>query len=281
MRWRIVQSIWFILVLSVLSSSVCAGTLGDLTYEIADGQVAITDCRQSAEGELVIPAEIEGFLVTSIGWLAFLGCSSLTSITIPEGVTSIRSKAFSGCSSLTSIAIPDAVTSIGDYAFRGCSSLTSITIGDSVTSIGSSAFGGCSSLTSITIPEGVTSIGWLAFDGCTSLTSVTIPQTFFNAFDADRLGISKLWPSGFRLPPNDPRISIGVSKTSVAGISIQIPIITLEGEVGKKGAIEFSATPNGPWQIWKRLTLEEGGTTEAHVSEYQQMRFYRFKVTDE
>lgn len=34
---------------------------------------------------------------------AFHGCSSLTSVTIPDGVTSIGFKAFNGCSSLTTV----------------------------------------------------------------------------------------------------------------------------------------------------------------------------------
>ena len=77
------HSIWFVLVLSVLSSSVSAATLGDLTYEIADDQVAITGCKKSTLGVL-IPAEIEGLPVTSIGKETFKWCGSLTSITIPE-----------------------------------------------------------------------------------------------------------------------------------------------------------------------------------------------------
>ena len=114
--------------------------------------------------------------VTSIGWSAFCGCESLTSVTIPDNVTSIGDWAFGLCKSLTGVTIPDSVTSIGDYAFNGCTSLTSVTIPDSVTSIGECAFYKCGSLTSVTIPDSVTSIGAWAFRDCTSLTSVTIPN---------------------------------------------------------------------------------------------------------
>ena len=132
-------------------------------------------------GSVTIPETViyDGttYSVTSIGSSAFYGCSSLTSVTIPNSVTSIGSYAFNGCSSLTSVTIPNSVTSIGGYAFSGCSSLSSITIPNSVTSIGNSAFSHCSVLTSITLPEGVTSIGNSAFYGCSSLTSITIPES--------------------------------------------------------------------------------------------------------
>ncbi|WP_276692298.1 leucine-rich repeat domain-containing protein, partial [Ruminococcus callidus] len=115
--------------------------------------------------------------VTSIGYEAFCGCKSLTSITIPDGVTSIGHCAFYGCKSLTSITIPDSVTSIGYRAFYECENLTSITIPNSVTSIGDCAFSECTSLTSITIPDSVTSIDEYAFSGCTNLTNITIPDS--------------------------------------------------------------------------------------------------------
>lgn len=63
---------------------------------------------------------------TSIGDYAFRDCTSLTNITIPEGVTNIGQSAFHGCSSLTSIEMPASVTSIETQAFRDSTSLTDI-----------------------------------------------------------------------------------------------------------------------------------------------------------
>ena len=86
----------------------------------------------------------------SIRDYAFLNCSSLTSVTIPNSVKSIEGSAFKGCTSLTSVTIPNSITSIGGWAFEGCTSLTSVTIGESVTSIAYQTFYNCSSLAFIT-----------------------------------------------------------------------------------------------------------------------------------
>ena len=69
----------------------------------------------------------------------YLNGELATDVVIPDGVTSIGI-AFLGCTSLTSVTIGNGVTSIGNYAFYGCTSLTSVIIGDSVTSIGDYAF---------------------------------------------------------------------------------------------------------------------------------------------
>ena len=53
------------------------------------------------EGNVVIPEEVTYMnrtrKVTSIGYSAFRGCSSLTSVTIPNSVTSFGGSAFQNC----------------------------------------------------------------------------------------------------------------------------------------------------------------------------------------
>ena len=125
-------------------------TIGKYTFEIlSPTEVALQRVDKSLSSAYLSSTVTHNgvtYRLTSIGWWAFDGCSSLTSVTIPNSVTSIGDYAFFGCSSLTSITIPNSVTSIGDYAFYGCRSLTSITIPNSVTYIGLSVFEGCKSL---------------------------------------------------------------------------------------------------------------------------------------
>ena len=175
----------------------------NLKHDTRGGAVTITDCEVIASRDLVIPAQIEGNPVKSIGDDAFSG-SNLTSITIPDSVTSIGERAFAECSSLTSITIPSGITSIRERAFYKCSNLTSITIPDSVTSIGERAFAKCSSLTSITIPDSVISIGTFAFRESFSLNEVTflgdVPKVAENAFEELPGVTSKATPTIYRKP---------------------------------------------------------------------------------
>ena len=155
-------------------------TIDGICYTTLGGDSVEVGKNTNAKGAIIIPETVKTVItyrVVGIGDAAFLGCTSLTSITIPNSVTNIGISAFYGCSSLLSISIPNNVTNIDNNAFRGCTSLTSVTIPNSVMSIGDYAFYDCTGLTSITIPNRVTYIGEYTFKGCTSLTSVTIGES--------------------------------------------------------------------------------------------------------
>ena len=173
----------------------------------------VTDITRAFYGNktMQIVSFEKGSKLTSIGDFAFSGCSSLTSVTIPDSVTSIGGWAFSNCSSLTSITIPNSVTSIGEAAFSGCSSLTRVIIGSGLQDFSQSGLFNhqiseitisdkntnfkfidgvlyADSMTQIVwtsqfisgdfvIPDGVTSIGDWAFSNCSRLTSITIPNS--------------------------------------------------------------------------------------------------------
>ena len=64
---------------------------------------------------------------------------ALTSVEIGDCVTTIGYTAFMGCSNLKNVLIPNTVTTIGAYAFQG-TGITALTLPESVTTIGNNAF---------------------------------------------------------------------------------------------------------------------------------------------
>ena len=129
-----------------------------------DGKLSVLDLSEAK----IIEGGNNGYYTSNdvIGNYAFEGCSGLTSLTLPTGITSIGYGAFIGCSGLTSLTLPAGITKIGDEAFYGCSGLTSLTLPDGITSIGDKAFKGCSGLTSIYVyAEKVPKIGGNVFEG--------------------------------------------------------------------------------------------------------------------
>ena len=185
----------------------------DYSGNSTDGKLSVLDL---SEAKIVKGGDCylnNGYDYTSndvIGDRAFLGCSVLTSLTLPAGITKIGSYAFRGCSGLTSLTLPAGITSIGDNAFWGCNGLkevrfcingnldtyltkghpyiyvyscgikyyindkeiTSIEIPSNVTTLGDCVFQGCSGLTSLTLSAGITKIGDDAFNDCSGLKEV-------------------------------------------------------------------------------------------------------------
>lgn len=129
----------------------------------------------------------------------FTKCTSLQSITIPDGVENINGSAFSGCTALETVNLPKSLKTIYSSAFSGCTSLKTVnfnkdTSGVTIqqkafldcsslesfdfTKVGSlsghgNIFQNCTSLKSVTIGENVTKAGGVnLFDGCTALKTV-------------------------------------------------------------------------------------------------------------
>lgn len=199
-----------------------------------------------------------GNAVASIGDLAFLNCTEMTSISvdsdnpyydsrnncnaiietesntlvlgcmntvIPNSVATIGGYSFYGCIALTSVNLPNSVTSIGDHSFYRCTGITSFTIPNSVTAIGDWALSTCSSLTDINIPNSVTSIGIVVFQSCSGLTSVTIGNS-----------VTSIGNSAFSYCP---RL---ISVTSLATIPPSIQSSTFPSDVTNQATLYVPAT---------------------------------------
>jgi hypothetical protein len=152
---------------------VVANDVGDFTYTVLDGKTTITGYT-GAGGDVVLPSTLGGCPVVAIGDSAFIHRTSITSVTLSNGITSIGYNAFRSCNSLTSVTISDSVISIASSAFDSCPSLAWLALGANVTEIGDFAFWGCTALASLNLPASVSMVGDMAFTGCNSLTMINV-----------------------------------------------------------------------------------------------------------
>jgi len=164
---------------------------------------------------LVIPGDVEGYVVTGIGSKVIGG--DIASLAIPDSVKSIDDFAFQGCHPIPEVTIPAGVIRIGLNPFLFCT-LKNIfvspgnpvyadvkgvlfdreqsmliaypnarkggyTVPKGTQRIGGYAFATCIYLTAVKIPNSVTEIGEKAFNSCLSLTKVTIPDSITHIDD--------------------------------------------------------------------------------------------------
>jgi len=88
---------------------------------------------------------------------------------LPNSLIEIWSGAFWGCTSLTSINIPNGTRVLSNRAFLNCTSLKSIELPDTLEFIYEETFSNCTSLEFIIIPSSVKHIVNLAFENCCNL----------------------------------------------------------------------------------------------------------------
>lgn len=144
----------------VLSLLLCAATAAraydfsavvdgrTLYFNYAQGGVVLTYPTSSVQptqawvgftaptGALDLPDSVTyggtAYAVVAVGRFAFYGCSGLTSVTVPEGVTALRASAFRNCTSLTSVALPATLDSVYGYAFGSCAALADVAVAGTV-----------------------------------------------------------------------------------------------------------------------------------------------------
>lgn len=172
---------------------------GIYQYKDCGDHIEIMATSTTAEGEIEVPAEIDGLPVTSIGEHGLAGLAKVTSIKLPDTVTTIGKQAFSYNTQLESINIPENVRIIPDEAFMNCMSLGNVEIPAKVMSIGVRAFYACRKITEINLPNSVESLGEMAFADCQGLAKINIPSrinklekaVFGNCFALESLVLSE------------------------------------------------------------------------------------------
>ena len=140
--------------------------------------------------DLIIPDTIEGLPVREIGPAAFMGCNTLTSVVLPDGLLAVGDGAFTACQGLKSINLPASVETVGPGAFRDVPCPVSVDAGNGHFVLENNAFlcslddGGEKTLLhcplkdgEIAIPEGITALEGEAFADDTACTSLSFPAT--------------------------------------------------------------------------------------------------------
>lgn len=197
---NIIQGMVIIFALVSLLTIVVYAETEKYQYQLnEDGYIEIT-AYTGEEKHVVIPSEIDGIKVVSIGKSAFAENTKIKSVQIPDTITTIRKEAFYKCKNLEQVDIYGDISvlerwefakcrdleivnfygdlySISPGMFMECTNLENIYIPESVSSIGNSAFAYCSELLSIDIPEGVEMIEGGTFYGCGYIRNITLPGT--------------------------------------------------------------------------------------------------------
>ena len=127
--------------------------------------------RNSSIRTIKIPSSIN-----SMSSSVFENCRNLITVDFQanSSLSMIPYRAFAGCTSLTNVNLPMGVSEIGSYAFEGCENLSFINLSN-LSSIGEKAFYKCSALENISLSENRCYIGMYAFCA-TGLKNINIPS---------------------------------------------------------------------------------------------------------
>lgn len=248
---------------SMFAGNTVVTNLNDLQY--FTGVTEITD--KFAKGatnltSVIMPPNITSLsygTTTVANFGAFRDCTSLSSVTLNEGLQRIMNRCFENCTSLTTIDIPSTCTQIGrndnngNNIFYGCTSLTTVTGCEGLDEIGQQAFYDCTALTSIPTST-VTKFDNKCFTNCTSLTNSSI-----NFNNTSSIGQEAFYGcSGLTSVDLSQSSITSVSKKAFAGCP-NLNEIKLPTTVTKLGELWCDCTTsNRVWKITGLDNVDEG-----------------------
>ena len=251
------------------------------TYVNHGDSIEITGFDNSVS-DVVIPSEIEGLPVTAISVGAFY-LSAITSIEVPDSVTSIGEMAFLGCTSLKTVKLSTGVAKIEKNAFGSCSALQEVQVAKDNPNFSSLdgvlyskaqdtlvIYPAAKTDAAYTIPSGVTSVAMYAFSENPYLETLTIPNSLIKVGDSTFFNCKNLRSVSYNGTEEEwNQIAIGLLNEKLTGANIQYQERIL-GDVNADGALTISdvvllqkwllAVPDTQLADWKAADFNEDQT---------------------
>ncbi len=137
--------------------------------------IRITGYNGFDSERLILPPEIDGLPVVSIGEKAFMN-ASFSEIVLPNSIKAIMRYAFYGCANLHHIILPEEVIFLGESCF-GSSGIQSFSCPDSITVIPNGCFSSCLQLENVHFGNSIKKLGAGAFNNCNKLLQISIPES--------------------------------------------------------------------------------------------------------
>ena len=270
------------------------------TYVNHGDSIEITGFNNSVS-DVVIPSEIEGLPVTAISVGAFY-LSTITSIEVPDSVTSIGEMAFLGCTSLKSVKLSTGVAKIDKNAFGSCSALQEIQVAKDNSNFSSLdgvlyskkqdtlvIYPAAKTDAAYIIPSGVTSVAMYAFSENPYLETLTIPNSLIKVGDSAFYNCKNLRAVSYNGTEEEwNQITIGLLNEKLTGATIQYQERII-GDVNADGAFTISdvvllqkwllSVPDTQLADWKAADFN--GDQTLNVFDLCQMRYNLLKQEED
>ena len=270
------------------------------TYVNHGDSIEITGFDNSVS-DVVIPSEIEGLPVTAISVGAFY-LSTITSIEVPDSVTSIGEMAFLGCTSLKSVKLSTGVAKIDKNAFGSCSALQEIQVAKDNPNFSSLngvlyskkqdtlvIYPAAKTDAAYIIPSGVTSVAMYAFSENPYLETLTIPNSLIKVGDSAFYNCKNLRAVSYNGTEEEwNQITIGLLNEKLTGATIQYQERII-GDVNADGAFTVSdvvllqkwllSVPDTQLADWKAADFN--GDQTLNVFDLCQMRYNLLKQEED